>query len=150
MKATRKITIKDKEREAIFTLRLLSYASEHGIEIKMPTARELEQDKLAWVGPYVDIIYTGLLVGCDRAGVVPDFDRWDVEIWATEKPNEFSEVVSGLIGVITTGEKSDPEAEEERKVEDDSDEKKNYSRTTTKSRVSWWARAVTRVRRFWT
>lgn len=109
MKAIQKITIKGQEREAIFTLRLFSYADEHGIKVEIPTAETLKRDPMAWVEPYINIIYIGLLTGCERAGVEPDFDRYDVEAWATENQREFVRLVRGLIRLLTSGKNDDDE-----------------------------------------
>lgn len=140
---------KGKTREAVFTLRLFSYAKAHQVEIEMPTSSELEKDPFAWIGAYIDIIYTGLLVGCDRAGIKPDFDKYDVEIWATENPNQFGQVVRNVIDVLTTGREDRNETIREDEDRDQiSEKKKDVSSTTMKSKVSWLERAVTRARKF--
>lgn len=146
MKTTRKITINGQEREAIFTLRLFAHAAERGISIEFPTQETLEKDPMAWVEPYINMIYVGLLTGCDRAGVTPDFDKMDVEIWATEHPDEFGEVVRDMIQPMTSGQK--PSEDEKQTPGNDAEvKKKSSASTTTKSKVSWLARAVTRAKK---
>ena len=137
MKAIHKITIKGQEREAIFTLRLFSYASANNIKIEIPTAEGLKADPMAWVEPYINIIYTGLLAGCDRAGIEPDFDRYDVEVWATENQQEFVKVVKDIILLFTAGNKGqETEGEQSADESPAGVKKKSWKSIFTRLRVS--------------
>lgn len=96
MKALQKITINGKERNAILTLCLPAHAEKHNIDLKIPTHKMLSENPIAWLDSCVNAIYAGLLVGCEREGVQPDFAKYDIEAWATENESEFILIASEL------------------------------------------------------